>query len=190
MNPIHFTRKEPLSQESLGKTLSSILNQELLDGRTSQVPLSGGGSKRVRTWDYLFNVDKQPTVIEFDGNDHYMDALKIKRDQEKVEQAQEKGVRVVRWPFWVQLDSLTLKHYLGLEYPITTDFPHGFKGGTKYFPSCFCEKGVSRFLKELDSLPPELFDAVVESLQVMCDKHGREWVLSTTVQEKLKDLFP
>jgi hypothetical protein len=189
MEPYRFKREEFLTQHNLGKALSNILNQELVIGKTQQVPLPVAGSKRARTWDYRFQVENQPTVVEFDGNDHYMNALKIKRDREKDALAKKNGLKVVRWPFWVQMDSQTLKHYMGLDYPVATDFPHGFKGGTKYFPSCFCEKGSLRFLDELYSLPRGVFDAVIESLQVMCSKYGHEWVLSTMVRERLGKLI-
>jgi hypothetical protein len=55
-------------------------------------------------------------------------------------------------PDWVQLDSLTLKHYFGLDVKIEQSFPHGFIT-TKLFPASFCELGIERFRAELAAFP-------------------------------------
>jgi len=48
-----------------------------------------------------FNQNGALVLVEYDGDDHYRDSLKIKADREKDRIAQEKGMRVVRVPYWV-----------------------------------------------------------------------------------------
>ena len=47
-------------------------------------------------------------LVEYDGDEHYRDSLKIKADIEKDQFAQKNDMRLVRMPYWVQLDNLTL----------------------------------------------------------------------------------
>jgi hypothetical protein len=54
-----------------------------------------------RRWDMAFNQNGALVLVEYDGDDHYRDSLKIKADREKDRIAQEKGMRVVRVPYWV-----------------------------------------------------------------------------------------
>ena len=55
----------------------------------------------------------------------------------------------MRFPYWVQLDNFTLKHYFDLDAKIEQSFPHGFIT-TKLFPASFCELGIKRFRAEID----------------------------------------
>ena len=61
------------------------------------------------------------TVVEYDGDEHYRHSLKLKADRAKDEIARKQGCKVVRFPYWIQLDNLTLKHYFGLEAEIQRD---------------------------------------------------------------------
>ena len=102
--------------------------------------------------------------------------MKIKADQEKDVLASENRMRLVRIPYWVQLDSMMARHWFGLEANIEQSFPHGFIT-TKLFPASFCELGVARFRRELDALPAQVRFAVVASLRERVSEHGIEYVL-------------
>src|SRR5690242_12142575 len=99
-----------------------------------------------------YHRDGNVTVVEYDGDEHYRNSLKIKADRAKDEAARTLGYQVVRFPYWVQLDTTTLRHYFGLEAEIHQSFPHGFIT-TKLFPASFCELGIERFRSELAALP-------------------------------------
>ena len=86
------------------------------------------------------------------------------------------GFRVVRFPYWIQLDNTTLEHFFGLEAQIEQSFPHGFIT-TKLFPALFCELGIERFRAELLSIPATVREAVVSSLLDRIAEHGVEYVL-------------
>jgi len=116
------------------------------------------------------------TVVEYDGDEHYRHSMKIKADKSKDEIARKQGYSVVRFPYWIQLDGLTLKHYFGLEAQIEQTFPHGFIT-TKLFPASFCELGIKRFQAELLALPESVRKAVIASLRQRVAEHGAEYVL-------------
>lgn len=127
-------------------------------------------------WDMSYQIDGVVTVVEYDGDEHYRHSLKMKADRAKDEIARKQGCRVVRFPYWIQLDNLTLKHYFGLEAQIEQSFPHGFIT-TKLFPASFCELGVERFQAELLALPGSVRDAVISSLRQRVAEHGLQYVL-------------
>ncbi len=128
-----------------------------------------------------FCMDDHTTIVEYDGDAHYRDPLKIKVDSEKDATAISLGYKVVCIPYWVQLDSETLSHYFGLRASIEQDFPHGFIT-TKLFPGSYCEMGVSRFRKELASLPLGVSDTVIRSLRDRAAEYRVEYVLPTELQ--------
>src|SRR3989442_7978645 len=107
--------------------------------------------------------------------------MKIKADQEKDVLASENRMRLVRIPYWVQLDNIMATHWFGLEANIEQSFPHGFIT-TKLFPASFCELGVVRFRRELDSLPAQVRHAVVASLRDRAAEHGVEYVLPSELR--------
>jgi hypothetical protein len=120
-------------------------------------------------------------LVEYDGDEHYRDSMKIKADQQKDGLASANQMRLVRVPYWVQLDSMMAEHWFGLEANIEQTFPHGFIT-TKLFPASFCELGVSRFRQELDELPTPVRLAVVGSLRERVRQHGIEYVLPKELQ--------
>ena len=146
-----------LTESKLSEALQQIVPNGWLG---DQVHVEGS---RYR-WDMSYQIDGKATMVEYDGDEHYRHSLKIKADRAKDEIARKLGCRVVRFPYWVQLDSLTLKHYFGLEAQIEQSFPHGFIT-TKLFPASFCELGVERFRAELLALPESVREAVISSLR-------------------------
>ncbi len=123
-----------------------------------------------------FNEGARRVVVEYDGDEHYRNTLKIKADQEKDLLARAQGLEVVRFPYWVQLDRTTCRSFFGLDADIQQSFPHGFVT-TKLFPASFCEMGVERFEREMSGLPPSVRAAVVDSLRERSREHGVEYVL-------------
>mgnify|MGYP006966067676 CR=1 FL=1 len=102
--------------------------------------------------------------------------LKIKADEEKDAVAREQGFIVVRVPYWVQLDTLMLKKWFGIDAVVEQDFPHGFIV-TKIFPASFCAMGIARFERELAALPEAVKTAVLKSLRDRAEEHGEAYVV-------------
>ena len=98
--------------------------------------------------------------------------------------ARSQGHRLVRFPYWVQLDNFTLKHYFGLEAKIERSFPHGFIT-TKLLPASFCELGIERFRSELLALPQNVRDAVISSLRERVSEYGLQYVLPKALVDLL-----
>ena len=120
-------------------------------------------------------------LVEYDGDDHYRDSMKIRADRERDQIAKAGGMRVARMPYWVQLDSVTVEHYFGFPAEIEQTFPHGFIT-TKLFPASFCELGIERFRHDLASLPEQVRVAVIKSLRDRAEEYGLEYVLSSALQ--------
>ena len=156
--------------------LAQALQQLVPDGWLGHEVAVTGSRHR---WDMAYQRGGNITVVEYDGDEHYRHSLKIKVDRVKNESARTQGSRVVRFPYWVQLDSTTLWHYFRFEAEIEQSFPHGFIT-TKLFPASFCELGIERFRTELSALPAVVRDAVVASLRERVEEHGLEFVLPSS----------
>jgi len=134
-----------------------------------------------RRFDMAFRMNSATVLVEYDGDDHYRDSMKIKADRQKDILALENKMRLVRIPYWVQLDSMMARHWFGLKANIEQSFPHGFIT-TKLFPASFCELGVARFRRDLDALPATVRLAVIASLRERVAEHGIEYVLPTELR--------
>lgn len=164
-----------LIQKKLESALRQIVGEDAWRGRELKVP----GSRR--RWDMAYEIGSQTTVVEFDGDVHYRNSLKIKVDAEKDAVAEKLGYYVVRIPYWVQLNIETLFYYFGLEEKIKQDFPHGFIV-TKIFPASYSELGVERFSRELENLPKEIQKGVVKSLRDRAVEHGDHYVVPSSLR--------
>ena len=162
-----------LTESKLSKALQQILADHWLG---DQVPVA---TSRQR-WDMSYQLDGIITLVEYDGDEHYRHSMKIKGDRAKDEIARTQGCRMVRFPYWMQLDNLTLKHYFGLEAQVEQSFRHGFIT-TKLFPASFCELGVERFRAELLATPASVREAVISSLRQRVSEHGLQYVLPTSL---------
>lgn len=171
---VKITIEGYLTQHKLAQALKEITGDCWL-GNEIRVPDSR------RRWDMAFRDAAKTVVVEYDGPAHYRNSLKIKADNEKDVAAKHLGYKVIRFPYWIQLDSVTLEHYFGLTAKITQDFPHGFIT-TKIFPASFCEMGIERFRQELNSLPSTVRSAVLQSLQNRSKKHGIKYVIPTALR--------
>jgi hypothetical protein len=50
----------------------------------------------------------------------------------------------------------------------------------------FCELGIERFKRDLDSLPSQVRIAVIESLQERIKEYGLEYVLPSSLTELIR----
>lgn len=168
-----------LTEQKLAAALRAIVG----DGwRGLELPV--GGTKR--RWDMGFERGSVHVVVEFDGDEHYRNTLKIKADREKDAVAADASVQVVRIPYWVQLTSETFRHYFGFDAEIEQNFRHGFIT-TKIFPASFCELGIERFERELRALPRNVVDAVRASLRERAEEHGEEFIVPRALRDLLTE---
>ncbi len=164
-----------LTEAKLATALQQIVGAAWAGG---QVLLPGSR----RRFDLAFRSGPTTVLVEYDGDDHYRDSLKIRADGQKDNLAAASGMRLVRVPYWIQLDAVMARHWFGLEADIEQSFPHGFIT-TKLFPASFCELGVARFRRDLAALPATVREAVVSSLRDRVAAYGIEYVLPTALHE-------
>jgi hypothetical protein len=137
-------------------------------------------------WDIKYERERERVLVEYNGDEHYRNTLVIRSDRIKAKIASDHGFRTVSFPYWLQLDSFTLKHFFGFEAQIVQDFPHGFIT-TKLFPASFCELGIQRFREELFRLPPGLRKPVLQPLRDREEEYGIEFVLPSALRSILQD---
>ena len=165
-----------LTEQRLKDALQQLFSNGWLGG---QVALPDSR----RRFDMAFRSNDAIVLVEYDGDEHYRHSLKIKADREKDVLASKNGMRLVRIPYWLQLDTRMARHWFGVEAQIEQHFPHGFVT-TKLFPASFCELGIARFIHELDSIPVEVRHEVIASLRERIHDYDIEYV----VPEKLRPL--
>lgn len=140
------------------------------------------------------------TLVEFDGAHHYQTAKVIVRDQLLSEFCQQKKIRLVRIPYWLQLDcsvfqwafgSQICKKYITNKIKLGTKYPHGFISDSCVLPADFSILGWNRFASEYSSLitPPNEFwsvaQAVWHSIETKSVQFGKTLTLGASNLHKL-----
>jgi hypothetical protein len=164
------------------RKLADILSVLAPSGFATQFRVDGHNYR----WDIKYEREREWVVVEYNGDEHYRNSLVIRADRSKARLASEHGFRTVSFPYWLQLDSFTLRHFFGFEEQIVQDFPHGFIT-TKLFPASFCELGIQRFREEIFCLPLRLREPVLQSLRDRGEEYGIEYVLPSALRGILQD---
>lgn len=123
---------------------------------------------------YIYNSVKW--LVEFDGYQHYTDALQIRRDEIKTKLANDNGFVLIRFPYWLQLTTQTLKLFFNIDGEVIQNYPHGFIDKKAVLSASFCELGIERFLDELKTLPSNIQEDVYISLHKKSIKYGHRYV--------------
>jgi hypothetical protein len=98
-----------------------------------------------------FRSERTKLIIEFDGYSHYTNSKTIIRDREKDLLFRKSGYRVIRIPYFIQLDEKVMRDLFS-EYVCSfrfTEYPHGFHDKKAVLPADFCSLGVQRFKTDL-----------------------------------------
>lgn len=161
-----------LLQSKLEKVLQEIVGDKWRGKEVRVLPT------RCR-WDMSFEQNQTLYAVEFDGDSHYRDSLRIKVDREKDEIAAKNSMKVVRIPYWVQLNSETFKYFFDFDAEIETDFPHGFIE-SKIFPASYCELGMKRFNDEISKVPESVKKGVISSLRNRIKTYGHNFVVPSS----------
>ena len=130
-------------------------------------------NKKVPNSDVLFRPDFRNDeirlIVEFDGPRHYTQAKTCITDVERDELYTSMGYKVVRIPYYLQLETRTLKLLFNLDYEMEQDYPHGFNEKGVVLPSDFCYLGTLRFNEEIKTISksfPCIVDEIKETLKV------------------------
>jgi hypothetical protein len=177
--PARKPRKEDaLNAKTLTLFLKSVIPEHAGQWIGDELLVMTG--RRFR-WDCMYLMGGKRFAVEYDGHRHYMEMDRQYKDDLKDSYASRNAVTVIRFPYWIQLDSITCQFFFKLDIkknPFFTHpkFPHGFIT-TKYFPIAFNESwvdqlehvrhegGRSRFESELKALPNEIVKEVLQSLR-------------------------
>jgi len=120
-------------------------------------------------------------IVEFDGYKHYTDVDTIFLDYRKDKLWKSLGYKVIRMPYFVQLDKQVLINEFSIETEFVQEYRHGFIDPKATLPSNFCEQGVKRFIKDLKRFD-YIKDQLVESLREKIKERGDiELVLPSTL---------
>ena len=112
-------------------------------------------------------------VVEFDGYQHYTQVKNIIKDQEKDIIYTETGYKIIRIPYFVQIETRTIAGLFDKTIERELSYPHGFiaNNSTLVLPADFCELGVDRFISDLEKFH-YIKDDIVKSLKDKVDLLG------------------
>jgi hypothetical protein len=113
-------------------------------------------------YDYIFYDHK--LIFEFDGYRHFNSSKQIISDKIKNKKANDLGFKLIRIPYFVQLDSEVIGYYFGdlIENKDKfNDYPHGFIDPKAMLPSDFCELGQIEFTNFLESTKETDFNKLI-----------------------------
>lgn len=176
----------------------------------------GGKSIARKPWDHYIKINNDDVLAEFDGYQHYKELDNYIKDQKYAEIAQRMGYKVVRIPFFIQLNNKLIEYYFGIQLSnITIDhtFPQGFRvngkekipeflnaeeAGVKNFvntmkyksilPTDFCIFGLERFQKEILDLSKNGFNKEVQQIKesIVCRAEDYGWDIKYAMSKNMK----
>lgn len=142
------TTPEYLTQGNLGTILHSVQKEIVFD---TEVNIEG-----IPKWykcDFLSEDLK--LAIEFDGYGHYTNPKQIYNDSVKDAALHKNGYRVLRIPYFIQMNSALLQTIFGKKFDYKRSYPHGFVDSTCILPAQYCELGIIRFKEDLNRFPKQ-----------------------------------
>lgn len=128
-----------------------------------------------------FRNDDLGIIIEIDGAggrfcSHYCDPYECFKNSMGTELFEQLGYKVVRIPMYIQLDAKMIKYYFGLDYTEKL-YPaadcHGFLHPDITLPAAFCEAGIERFRREMDTIPASVRYKVIDTLKFRIEKYKK-----------------
>jgi very-short-patch-repair endonuclease len=89
-------------------------------------------------------------VVEFDGHGHYTNPPTILNDYIKENLLEKEGIKIIRFPYFVQMCSEVIKKEFGIDIDVKQVYNHGFIDKKVILPATFCSLGIERFKKDLE----------------------------------------
>ena len=139
-----------------------------------------------------FRCDELKIIIEFNGDrvdsfpSHYSSTKRIMTDIKKKIRYEKMGYKVIEYPYFVQPSTEVIKLLFGIDYVYEQIYPHGFIDEKAKLPADFCELGVKRFIKELDSfsiIKESIINSLKEKIEILGDY---KLVVTEQLKEYLK----
>jgi hypothetical protein len=160
---------EYLTEENLNKELIKIYPNTIFI-RDKKVPNSN-----IEGYPDFRNEDLK-IIVEFDGDRHYTQSKVIKKDELKNKTYSSLGYKVIRIPYFVQLNTKVIANVFNIKLNFQQKYPQGFIDIKALLPSDFCELGIEKFQLDLEKFY-YLKKEIVGSLKVKIEKLDIETVL-------------
>lgn len=116
-----------------------------------------------------YRSEKLSLIIEFDGVSHYTTPSVILNDIDKVKFYNQLGYKVIQIPYFVQIDTHSIKHYFDKELEYESNLMHGFNiinnKPNQNNPAIFSELGIKKFEREYNNLPEIIQNEIKQTLQ-------------------------
>lgn len=135
----------------------------------------GSGEIYVDAW-----VESKNLVVYVNTIEDYRDPRRIVERDTLKEVLSGIGYTVVSIPFFIQMDTATIKHYFDVELDACCDTPTGFPYDVEanpYVPASFCSLGWNRFISDTYSLPEEIGKQVFGSLKAHYQEFGHDMTM-------------
>lgn len=131
------------------------------------------GEKPVNRFRFDYYIESENMVVEYDGDSHFCKGSTNRADRTKDMWCEKKGIKMVRIPYFFQMDRDAVWYFFGIETNnidgfVEPDFPQGFITKTVTPPSDFNLVGTRMFVKMLGNFatdgPKRLGIEIFESL--------------------------
>ena len=156
-----------LDEEKLGQVLEIIYpNEKIIHNR--KIP----GYKELCRPDYrLPNLN---LIFEFDGSTHFTNPKRIIMDEKNDIFYKSLGYRVIRIPYFIQMNSEFFKNILNLDIGNLYNYPNGFIDNRAALPAEFCSLGLRKYIKNIKVDYGYCLDEIKQSLEVKIKQLGDE----------------
>lgn len=133
-----------LCEEKLGQVLEIIYPKEKII-HNKKIP----GYRELCRPDY--RLPNLKLIFEFDGSTHFTNPKRIIMDEKNDTFYKSLGYRVIRIPYFIQMDSNFFKNILNLELENLYYYPNGFIDNKATLPAEFCGMGIQKYYSLIDS---------------------------------------
>jgi hypothetical protein len=167
---LKFSRKLPISDTEGGPMKRYTNEQALVEWFEKKGAICNKAFEKGVRFRPDIRLEDLKIVIEYDGPQHYTDPSIVLSDIERDAFMQERGYRVIRIPYFVQMNEYLWR---AMGYPVDREtpppsfaYPSGFVD-TDVFPAHFCKLGIQRYKKEknwLQKHAPQVLRQIEQTL--------------------------
>lgn len=161
--------EEHLLELSLGDFLRTRIDPDIRHTPTLRI------AGRIRKPDWYS--EKKKLLVEFDGPLHYTKSSIACRDCDQDRRAEQEGYRIIRIPYFIQLDDNAIKYFfneLTYDFSAFNTYPHGFIHSNVVFPADFCGFGIERYHVEFNDLPQRIAEDIIGSMLFWVEEKGKD----------------
>lgn len=174
-----------LTEEKLGKILDIVYpNEEIIHNK--KIPEY---EEKCRP-DY--RLPNLKLIFEFDGSTHFTNPKRIIMDEKNDLFYESLGYKVIRVPYFVQMDANFFINILNLNIGRIYNYPNGFIDEKAQLPAEFCNLGIRKFYDLLkvgglyEYCCKEIFESLGEKVKLLGDERLVYPTLTNTyIQRKL-----